>query len=164
MLAFCVAQPQRLLQQTDSTPSQAANPFFFLTLKTSEIKPFGQTPNCDWECLMFNRASCLAHVCLQVLLLLRQMESTPTQATASKVSLLMLGQQAVMDAYLCLLHLTTGTICHRLCRVRAWGRRDVTRYVGSGVRVADMSLKKGSHGCLPVSAASDHRYHSLHMM
>ena len=44
----------------------------------------------------------------QVLLLLRQMESTNTQATASKVSLLMLGQQAVIDAYLCLLHLTTG--------------------------------------------------------
>ena len=36
------------------------------------------------------------------------MESTNTQATASKVSLLMLGQQAVIDAYLCLLHLTTG--------------------------------------------------------
>jgi len=38
------------------------------------------------------------------------MESTNTQATASKVSLLMLGQQAVIDAYLCLLHLTTGEI------------------------------------------------------
>ncbi len=47
---------------------------------------------------------------MQVLLLLRQMESTNTQATASKVSLLMLGQQAVIDAYLCLLHLTTGKI------------------------------------------------------
>lgn len=45
---------------------------------------------------------------MQVLLLLRQMECTTTQATASKVSLLMLGQQAVIDAYLCLLHLTTG--------------------------------------------------------
>ena len=45
----------------------------------------------------------------QVLLLLRQMEATNTQATASKVSLLMLGSQAVIDAYLCLLHLTTGT-------------------------------------------------------
>ena len=59
---------------------------------------------------------CLPHIpacytCLlvmQVLLLLRQMECTITQATASKVSLLMLGQQAVIDAYLCLLHLTTG--------------------------------------------------------
>ncbi len=47
---------------------------------------------------------------MQVLLLLRQMESTNTQATASTVSLLMLGQQAVIDAYLCLLHLTTGEI------------------------------------------------------
>ncbi len=49
-------------------------------------------------------------VTVQVLLLLRQMESTNTQATASKVSLLMLGQQAVIDAYLCLLHLTSGMV------------------------------------------------------
>ena len=47
---------------------------------------------------------------VQVLLLLRQMEATNTQSTATKLSLLMLGQQAVMDAYLCLLHLTTGTV------------------------------------------------------
>lgn len=51
---------------------------------------------------------------VQVLLLLRQMESTNTQATASKVSLLMLGQQAVIDAYLCLLHLTTGFVVEPL--------------------------------------------------
>ncbi|KAL0030093.1 hypothetical protein WJX79_006567 [Trebouxia sp. C0005] len=51
---------------------------------------------------------------IQVLLLLRQMESTNTQATASKVSLLMLGQQAVIDAYLCLLHLTTGFVVEPL--------------------------------------------------
>lgn len=51
---------------------------------------------------------------VQVLLLLRQMEATNTQATASKVSLLMLGQQAVMDAYLCLLHLTTGFVVEPL--------------------------------------------------
>lgn len=36
------------------------------------------------------------------------MEATANQATASKVSLLMLGHQAIMDAHLCLLHLTTG--------------------------------------------------------
>jgi hypothetical protein len=45
---------------------------------------------------------------MQVLLLIRQMEATANQATASKVSLLMLGHQAIMDAHLCLLHLTTG--------------------------------------------------------
>ena len=45
---------------------------------------------------------------MQVLLLIRQMEATASQATASKVSLLMLGHQAIMDAHLCLLHLTTG--------------------------------------------------------
>lgn len=47
-------------------------------------------------------------MCVQVLLLIRQMEATSAQAAASKVSLLMLGQQAIMDAHLCLLHLTTG--------------------------------------------------------
>lgn len=45
---------------------------------------------------------------MQVLLLIRQMEATANQAAASKVSLLMLGHQAIMDAHLCLLHLTTG--------------------------------------------------------
>ena len=45
---------------------------------------------------------------MQVLLSIRQMEATANQATASKVSLLMLGHQAIMDAHLCLLHLTTG--------------------------------------------------------
>lgn len=44
----------------------------------------------------------------QVLLLIRQMEATATTATAARVSLLCIGQQAIMDAYLCLLHLTTG--------------------------------------------------------
>lgn len=46
---------------------------------------------------------------LQVLLLIKQMEATNTPALASKVSLVTIGQQAVMDSYLCLLHLTTGT-------------------------------------------------------
>ena len=137
-------------------------PAGMVAVEADGVHSFTSCQQSDCECLVLNRASCLFYVCLQVLLLLRQMESTPTQATASKVSLLMLGQQAVMDAYLCLLHLTTGIICHRLCRVRACG--DVTHCVGSGVRVADMSLKKGGHGCLPVSAASDHRYHSVHMM
>ncbi|KAK9820806.1 hypothetical protein WJX74_006344 [Apatococcus lobatus] len=45
---------------------------------------------------------------IQVLLLIRQMEATSTPALASKVSLITIGQQAVMDSYLCLLHLTTG--------------------------------------------------------
>ena len=43
-----------------------------------------------------------------MLLSIRQMEATTGQAAASKVSLLMLGHQAIMDAHLCLLHLTTG--------------------------------------------------------
>ena len=47
-------------------------------------------------------------ISLQIMLLLRQMEATGTQALMSKVSLLTIGQQAIMDAYLCLLHLTTG--------------------------------------------------------
>ncbi|XVF66809.1 hypothetical protein PTKIN_Ptkin10aG0067400 [Pterospermum kingtungense] len=47
---------------------------------------------------------------LQVLLLIRQMEQSNTQSGAAKVSILMIGQQAIMDAYLCLLHLTAGIL------------------------------------------------------
>ncbi|GLJ15429.1 hypothetical protein SUGI_0253310 [Cryptomeria japonica] len=51
---------------------------------------------------------------LQVLLLIRQMEHSNTQSGAAKVSLLMIGQQAIMDAYLCLLHLTAGILVESL--------------------------------------------------
>ena len=47
---------------------------------------------------------------LQGMLLVKQMALTDTQASASRVSLLTIGQQAIMDAYLCLLHLTTGKL------------------------------------------------------
>uniref|UniRef100_A0A803MR33 RING-type E3 ubiquitin transferase n=1 Tax=Chenopodium quinoa TaxID=63459 RepID=A0A803MR33_CHEQI len=47
---------------------------------------------------------------LQVLLLIRQMEHSNTQSGAAKVSILMIGQQAIMDAYFCLLHLTAGIL------------------------------------------------------
>jgi hypothetical protein len=42
------------------------------------------------------------------------MESTNTQANAAKVSLLSIGIQAIMDAYLCLLHLTAGIVVEAL--------------------------------------------------
>ncbi|MED6223002.1 Transmembrane E3 ubiquitin-protein ligase fly2 [Stylosanthes scabra] len=51
---------------------------------------------------------------LQVLLLIRQMEHSSTQSGAAKVSILMIGQQAIMDAYLCLLHLTAGILIESL--------------------------------------------------
>lgn len=51
---------------------------------------------------------------LQVLLLIRQMEHSNTQSGAAKVSLLMIGHQAIMDAYLCLLHLTAGILVESL--------------------------------------------------
>eukprot|EP00850_Spirogloea_muscicola_P020300 SM000212S06893 [mRNA] locus=s212:70210:73965:- [translate_table: standard] len=51
---------------------------------------------------------------LQVLFLIRQMEHSNTQSGAAKVSLLMIGQQAVIDAYLCLLHLTAGIVVESL--------------------------------------------------
>ncbi|KAK2982696.1 hypothetical protein RJ640_014496 [Escallonia rubra] len=59
---------------------------------------------------------------LQVLLLIRQMEHSNTQSVrskilnpgAAKVSILMIGQQAIMDAYLCLLHLTAGILVESL--------------------------------------------------
>ena len=53
--------------------------------------------------------------CAQILLMMRQMDAAGTQALASKVSLVSLGQQAIMDAHLCLLHLTTGASPHGLC-------------------------------------------------
>ncbi|KAG6476018.1 hypothetical protein ZIOFF_065253 [Zingiber officinale] len=51
---------------------------------------------------------------LQVLLLIRQMEHSNTQSGAAKVSILMIGQQAIMDAYLCLLNLTAGILVESL--------------------------------------------------
>ncbi|KAE8673015.1 RING/U-box superfamily protein isoform 2 [Hibiscus syriacus] len=51
---------------------------------------------------------------LQVLLLIRQMEHSNTQSGAAKVSILTIGQQAIMDAYLCLLHLTSGILVESL--------------------------------------------------
>ncbi|KAL4280277.1 hypothetical protein GQ457_03G006620 [Hibiscus cannabinus] len=51
---------------------------------------------------------------LQVLLLIRQMEHSNTQSGAVKVSILTIGQQAIMDAYLCLLHLTAGILVESL--------------------------------------------------
>ncbi len=60
------------------------------------------------QALALSQCLCCA---AQVLLSIRQMEATTGQAAASKVSLLMLGHQAIMDAHLCLLHLTTGAPC-----------------------------------------------------
>ncbi|KAI4363841.1 hypothetical protein MLD38_020008 [Melastoma candidum] len=51
---------------------------------------------------------------LQVLLLIRQMEHSNTQSGAAKVSIVMVGQQAIIDAYLCLLHLTAGILVESL--------------------------------------------------
>lgn len=47
---------------------------------------------------------------VQILFLIKQMDYTNTQAAAAKVSLLTIGQQAIIDSYLCLLHLTTGIV------------------------------------------------------
>lgn len=44
----------------------------------------------------------------QVIVLIRQMEMTSTQAGARRISLLTVGLQAVADSYLCLGHLTMG--------------------------------------------------------
>ncbi|GBG63151.1 hypothetical protein CBR_g36920 [Chara braunii] len=51
---------------------------------------------------------------LQVLFLIRQMEHSNSQSGAAKVSLWMIGQQAIMDAYLCLGHLTAGIVVENL--------------------------------------------------
>ncbi|GAY58366.1 hypothetical protein WN944_010531 [Citrus x changshan-huyou] len=72
----------------------------------------------DGDCfspLLLNATSVNIEVSfLQVLLLIRQMEHSNTQSGAAKVSILMIGQQAIMDAYLCLLHLTAGILVESL--------------------------------------------------
>lgn len=45
---------------------------------------------------------------IQVIVLIRQMEMTSTQAGARRISLMTVGLQAVADSYLCLGHLTMG--------------------------------------------------------
>ncbi|KAL1915128.1 uncharacterized protein VTP21DRAFT_7609 [Calcarisporiella thermophila] len=47
---------------------------------------------------------------VQIFLLIHQMEYTPTPSSVSKVSYWTIAMQALMDAYLCLLHLTTGVV------------------------------------------------------
>lgn len=54
----------------------------------------------------------------QVLLLVRQMEAVTTPALAARISLLTLAHMAVLDAFLCLIHLTLGA-CWGGCLV--WG-------------------------------------------
>ena len=45
---------------------------------------------------------------MQILLLIRQMEASGTQANAANLSELMVAQQAIMDALICLANLTSG--------------------------------------------------------
>lgn len=49
-----------------------------------------------------------------IVLVHQQMEHAGTQAGMNKISLLTVGQQAVMDSYLCLIHLTTGLVVEDL--------------------------------------------------
>jgi len=51
---------------------------------------------------------------IEVLALIKQMEYTSTQSGATRVSLLTIGQQAMMDSYLCLIHLITGIYVERV--------------------------------------------------
>lgn len=50
----------------------------------------------------------------QILLCTWQMEALDPETNAAGVSMLCIGQQAVMDAYMCLLHLTTGIMVEPL--------------------------------------------------
>lgn len=51
---------------------------------------------------------------IQVALIIRQMERTNTQASAAKVSILTIAMQAILDAYICLSHLTGGLVVDTL--------------------------------------------------
>ncbi|CCI43701.1 unnamed protein product [Albugo candida] len=50
----------------------------------------------------------------EIYFVLRQLQASSTQATAAKVSLLTIGQQAILDSYLCLAHLTVGIIAQNV--------------------------------------------------
>jgi len=83
--------------------------------------------------------------CAQILLLIRQMEATSTQALAAKVSAITIGQQAIIDAYMCLAHLTAGT---------ARSLRDPERSTRSSLwAVASCSCSSGSDLCVAARAA-----------
>ncbi|ETV82209.1 hypothetical protein, variant 3 [Aphanomyces astaci] len=57
----------------------------------------------------------MALLCLvQIYVLLKQLQLSSTQAAAAKVSLVTVGMQAVVDSYLCLLHLTTGIVAQHI--------------------------------------------------
>ncbi|KAI8984048.1 hypothetical protein BDF20DRAFT_857701 [Mycotypha africana] len=47
---------------------------------------------------------------IQIFTLIHQMECTPTPSSVSNVSYWTIAMQAIMDGYLCLLHLTTGVV------------------------------------------------------
>lgn len=51
---------------------------------------------------------------IQVALVIRQMERTSTQSSAAKVSILGIALQAILDAYICLSHLTGGLVVDAL--------------------------------------------------
>lgn len=51
---------------------------------------------------------------IQILLMIKQMEGTSTPATSMRVSLFCISQQTIMDACLCLLHLTAGIMVEPL--------------------------------------------------
>lgn len=76
----------------------------------SAISPF----SCGSVSCQLSGSTCYRRS-VQVLLLIRQIEATATTGSAARISVLCIGQQAIMDAYLCLLHLTTGA-CQLECR------------------------------------------------
>jgi hypothetical protein len=56
----------------------------------------------------------MVSVTFQIGLFVKQMEASQTQASITRVSPFTIALQAVMDAYLCLMHLTTGIIVEAL--------------------------------------------------
>ena len=60
-------------------------------------------------------ATLMSIVCLiQLYLLVLQLQQTDTPSSVSKISLVTIGWQAILDAYVCLAHLTTGIIAQSL--------------------------------------------------
>jgi hypothetical protein len=51
---------------------------------------------------------------VEIFFIVKQLQISNTQATASKISLLTIGQQAILDSYLCLGHLSIGIVAQNV--------------------------------------------------
>ncbi len=70
----------------------------------------------DWTRCILCVLAAQETICIvvQMIALIKQLTSSNTLATAGRVSLLSVGMQAVMDSYICLLHIVAGIMWESL--------------------------------------------------